>query len=85
MKEINKNNKYNNNKNGVDIKNDVDGRYGYPTDHSVPGINNPEIALPAFNPPVPNRAWTAMCAGLEIDKMSEQEKRDLYLSGDNSL
>ena len=26
----------------------------------VPGINNPEIELPAYNPPVPNRAWTAM-------------------------
>ena len=27
---------------------------------SVPGINTPGIELPAFNPPVPNRAWTAM-------------------------
>ena len=27
---------------------------------STPGINNPEIELPAFNPPVPNRAWTSM-------------------------
>ena len=24
------------------------------------GINSPEIAPPAFNPPVPNRAWTEM-------------------------
>ena len=80
MKETNKNSKKN--KNAVDIRNDVDGRYGYPTEHSVPGINNPEIGLPAFNPPVPNRAWTAMRAGLEIDKMSEKEKRDLYLNKD---
>ena len=28
--------------------------------NTVPGINNPEIELPAYNPPVPNRAWTAM-------------------------
>jgi len=27
---------------------------------STPGINSPDIELPAFNPPVPNRAWTAM-------------------------
>lgn len=72
-------------KKNLDIKNDVDGRYGYPTDHSVPGINNPEIGLPAFNPPVPNRAWTAMRAGLDIDNLSEEEKRDLYLGGDNCL
>ena len=72
-------------KKNLDIKNDVDGRYGYPTDHSVPGINNPEIGLPAFNPPVPNRAWTAMRAGLDIDHLSEEEKRDLYLGGDNCL
>ena len=27
---------------------------------STPGINTPGIELPAFNPPGPNRAWTAM-------------------------
>ena len=69
----------------LDIKNDVDGRYGYPTDHSVPGINNPEIGLPAFNPPVPNRAWTAMRMGLDIDALSEEEKRDLYYGKDEIL
>ena len=30
---------------------------------SVPGINTPGIELPAYNPPVPNRAWTAMRKG----------------------
>ena len=69
--------------NNLDLKNDVDGRYGYPTEHSVPGINNPEIGLPAYNPPVPNRAWTAMRKGLDIDNLSEEEKRDLYLGNDN--
>lgn len=34
---------------------------------SVPGINTPGIELPAFNPPVPNRAWTAMRKEIERD------------------
>ncbi len=28
--------------------------------NSAPGVNTPGIELPAFNPPVPNRAWTEM-------------------------
>lgn len=55
---------------------------GYET-NSIPGINSPEISLPAFNPPVPNRAWTAMRAGLDIDELTEEEKRELYLGKDN--
>ena len=51
----------------------------------VPGINTPGIELPAFNPPVPNRAWTAMRAGMDIDELSEEEKRDLYIGGDGIL
>ena len=50
--------------------------------NSTPGINSPEISLPAFNPPVPNRAWTAMRAGLDIDELSEEEKRELYYGKD---
>ncbi len=46
------------------------------------GINPTGIALPAFNPPVPNRAWTAMRAGLDIDQLSEEEKRELYYGKD---
>ena len=53
--------------------------------NSVPGINSPEVSLPAFNPPVPNRAWTAMQQGLDIEELSEEEKRDLYLGRDNYL
>ena len=49
----------------------------------VPGINTPGIELPAFNPPIPNRAWTAMRAGLDIEELSEEERRDLYIGPDN--
>ena len=27
---------------------------------AVPGVNTPDIEVPAYNPPVPNRAWTEM-------------------------
>ena len=37
---------------------------------SVPGINTPGIELPAFNPPVPNRAWTAMRKELGKDAVN---------------
>ena len=54
-------------------------------DNAVPGINTPGIELPAFNPPVPNRAWTAMRQGLDIEELSEEEKRDLYVGPDNLI
>ena len=50
---------------------------------AIPGINTPGIELPAFNPPVPNRAWTAMCNGADIDELTEEEKRDLYYGRDD--
>ncbi len=50
---------------------------------AYPGINTPGIELPAFNPPVPNRAWTAMRNGVDIEELSEEEKRDLYVGNDN--
>ena len=62
-----------------------DGRYGPHPTGAVPGINNPEIALPAFNPPVPNRAWTAMRQGKDIEELSEEEKRDMYIGRDGLL
>lgn len=60
---------------------------------SVPGVNTPEmrlpgaekrgdVSVPAFNPPVPNRAWTAMKRGMDITELSEEEKRDLYVGRD---
>ena len=40
---------------------------------STPGINTPDIELPAFNPPVPNRAWTAMRDELESERASMRD------------
>ena len=50
---------------------------------SIPGVNTPGVELPAFNPPVPNRAWTAMKNGLDIEELSPEERRDLYIGRDN--
>ena len=49
------------------------------------GINTPGIELPAFNPPVPNRAWTAMRMGKDISELTEEEKRDLYYGHDGLI
>ena len=50
--------------------------------NSTPGINSPEISLPAFNPPVPNRAWTAMRMGKDIDELTPEEKGEMYYGKD---
>ena len=50
--------------------------------NSTPGINSPDIELPEYNPPVPNRAWTAMRQGLDIEELTEEEKRELYYGHD---
>ena len=52
---------------------------------AVPGINTPEIVPPAFNPPVPNRAWTAMKRELEGDGLSEKERRDMIYGEDEDF
>ena len=39
----------------------------------TPGINTQGIELPAFNPPVPNRAWTAMRKELGKDTVNPSE------------
>ncbi len=44
---------------------------------AVPGINTPGIELPAYNPPVPNRAWTAMKKEIEDGGLTEKERRDI--------
>ena len=62
-----------------------DGRYGPHPESAVPGINTPGIELPAYNPPVPNRAWTAMRKGMDIEELSEEEKADLYVGRDGLL
>ena len=50
---------------------------------AVSGINTPGIELPAFNPPVPNRAWTAMRQGEDIDQLTDEEKREMYYGRDD--
>ena len=44
---------------------------------SSSGINLPDVELPAFNPPVPNRAWTAMKAGMDIDDLSRDDIEEM--------
>lgn len=73
------------NKDNININPDGDDRYPAGQTNSVPGINTPEISLPAFNPPVPNRAWTAMRQGKDIEELSEEEKRMLYYGRDGIL
>ncbi len=41
---------------------------------ATPGINTPGIELPAFNPPVPNRAWTSMREELGRDNINPGER-----------
>lgn len=52
-------------------------------ENSVPGVNSPNIELPAINPPVPNRAWTEMKN--EIESLSEDERRELYMGRNRIL
>ena len=67
-------------------KYDIDGRYSNETGaNDIPGINTPGLELPAYNPPVPNRAWTAMRNGMDIDSLTEQEKRELYYGKDSII
>ena len=65
----------------VNANPDGDDRYAEKT-NSIPGVSVPEIAPLPFNPPVPNRAWTAMKQGKDIDELSEEEKRMLYYGRD---
>ena len=74
MKKENKQNETNSKKNTLGYRKDAPG--------AISGINTPGIELPAYNPPVPNRAWTAMRRGEDIEELSEEEKRDLYLGRD---
>ena len=52
---------------------------------ATPGVNTPEVIPPAYNPPVPNRAWTAMRAGKDIDDLSDEERRMLYYGKDELM
>ena len=51
-----------------------------------PGVEAPYV--PEFevpDPPVPNRAWTAMRQGMDIEELTEEEKRDMYYGRDSFL
>lgn len=48
----------------------------------LPTVGDP-IDNPADNPPVPNRAWTEMKNGMDIDDLTEEEKRDMYYGSDS--
>ena len=72
-------------KNPINEYTEGDDRYPLVNNASIPGINTPEIILPAYNPPVPNRAWTAMKNGKDIDELSEEEKRMLYYGKDGII
>ena len=50
---------------------------------AVSGINTPGIELPAANPSVPNRAWTAMRNGVDIDGLTDEERMEMYYGRDN--
>ena len=72
MEKKNENSKYVNN-----TYKDIGKSYRKDLPGAISGINTPGVELPAFNPPVPNRAWTAMKRDYEL--MSEEEKRERFM------
>ena len=53
-------------------------------ENGIPGINTPGVELPEFNPPVPNRAWTAMRKGkAKEEALEDLEKAEEIVSGIN--
>ena len=64
-----------------------DGKTELPP-REFPGRNgvSPIPEVPKIpDPPVPNRAWTEMRMGYDIDDLSEEERRDLYIGRDQIL
>ncbi|MBQ8302684.1 MAG: hypothetical protein IJX97_03940 [Clostridia bacterium] len=60
--------------------------YAFP--ENMKGISpmaDPVPDITTYDPPVPNRAWTEMRLGKDIDELSEEEKADLYIGRDNIL
>ena len=69
----------------INLNPDGDDRF---TDFSldiISGVNSPSLSPLELDPPVPNRAWTAMKMGKDIDALTEEEKRMLYYGKDNIL
>ena len=61
--------------------------YPMPGEEDIPPIefppeSNPGILRPVNDPPVPNQAWTEMKLGHDIDELTEEEKRELYIGPD---
>ena len=52
---------------------------------ATPSVDYPEKTVPYYDPPVPNRAWTAMKNGKDIDELSDEERRMLYYGRDTIL
>ena len=69
----------------INLNPDGDDRYPLADTPPFRSLTDPEIAIPDFNPPVPNRAWTAMKQGKDIDELSEEERRMLYYGRDGIL
>lgn len=69
----------------ININPDGDDRISISNMPPLVGMNDTEMVVPAYNPPVPNRAWTAMRAGKDIDELTEEEKKMLYLGKDDII
>ena len=58
------------------------------TDGTIPE-KTPETTFPNApeipDPPVPNRAWTEMKRGRDIDDLTPEERSDLYIGRDRLL
>ena len=66
----------------VEMTAENDDRYHFPDIPYVPGPNVPYTPPGELDPPVPNRAWTAMKNGKDIDALTEEEKMMLYYGRD---
>lgn len=59
--------------------------------NTVPNIKPTEIELPPLDPPVPNRAWTAMKDGCdkmnmgELTTFTEKERRGTFLGNVDNI
>ena len=69
----------------IHVDPDADDRYPIIDSLAVPGINTPQITPLELDPPVPNRAWTAMRLGKDIDALTEEERRMLYYGKDDII
>ena len=59
-----------------------DDRYHLVNIPYAPSPNVPYKPYDELDPPVPNRAWTAMKNGKDIDALTEEEKMMLYYGRD---